>query len=391
MGNEFLTNAERLVLELLALPGVSGHEDGVLQSIVRQLREAGAPVDALQFDRPPKPSPRDGNAGNLVFRLPGTVPGKRRLLSAHADTVPLCQGARPVRRGQFIVPADKHTGLGADDRAGSAVLLSVATEILRRNLPHPPLTFLWTVQEEVGLYGARYARLGMLGRPRLAFNFDGGAANKVTIGATGGYRMQIRVTGLSGHAGVAPEKGVSAIAIAGLAIAQLHNDGWHGRIQKAGNQGTSNIGVIHGGEATNIVTPEVLLRAEARSHNPAFRVRIIRAIERAFEKAARAVRNADGVCGKVEIDGRLDYESFRLKDDEPCVAAACAAVRHCAADPILAVSNGGLDANWLTARGIPTVSLGCGQTNVHTVSERLDLVEYRNACRVALRLATDTQ
>ena len=41
--------------------------------------------------------------------------------------------------------------------------------ILAQGLPHPPLTFLWTVQEEVGLHGARYLRAGLLGKPRLAF------------------------------------------------------------------------------------------------------------------------------------------------------------------------------------------------------------------------------
>ena len=59
------------------------------------------------------------------------------------------------------------------------------------------------------------------------------------------------------------------------------------------------------------------------------------------------------VRGRVRIDGRLDYESFRLRDDEPCVAAAQAAVRRCDANPVRAVSDGGLDANWLTARGYP--------------------------------------
>jgi tripeptide aminopeptidase len=52
------------------------------------------------------------------------------------------------------------------------------------------------------------------------------------------------------------------------------------------------------------------------------------------------------------------------------------------------IANGGLDANWLTARGIPTVSLGCGQHNIHTVDEWLDLVEFHRARRIALRLAT---
>ncbi len=230
--------------------------------------------------------------------------------------------------------------------------------------------------------------MSLLGNPRLAFNFDGGPASKITVAATGGYRMDIRVVGRASHAGVAPERGVSAIAIAALAIAQLHREGWHGRIEKNGRTGTSNIGVIHGGQATNVVTDEVLIKAEARSHNPVFRRRIIRAIERAFQKAARSVRNVEGVRGEVQIDGQLDYESFRLRDDEPCVLAAEEAVAACGGDPLRAVSNGGLDANWMTVRGVPTVTLGCGQENVHTTSERLNLDEFRRACRIALHLAT---
>jgi tripeptide aminopeptidase len=391
MNTSFPTDAESLVLELLAMPGVSGQEGEVVRFIAQRLRQAGAPAEAIRFDRPPHSSPIRGEAGNLVLRLPGSKPGKRRLLLAHVDTVPLCRGARPVRRGRHIVPADKRTGLGADDRSGTAVLLSVALEILRHKTPHPPLSFLWTVQEEVGLYGARYARLGLLGRPHLAFNFDGGAADKVTIGATGGYRMRIRVSGVASHAGVVPEKGVSAIAIAALAIAQLHREGWHGRVEKDGRQGTSNVGIIHGGEATNVVTPDVEVRAEARSHDPAFRRKIVHAIEQAFRQAAQSVRNVEGRRGRVRIDGALDYESFRLRDDEPCVDAAQAAVRRCDANPVRAISDGGLDANWLAARGIPTVTLGCGQENGHTVSERLDLTEFRRACRIALCLATGAE
>ena len=391
MKTPFLSLAESLLLKLLAIPGISGREGRVMRFLARQLSQADAPAEALRFDRAPCPSPIDGEVGNLVLRLPGTRSGKRRLLVAHVDTVPLCQGAQPIRRGRCIVPADRHTGLGADDRAGTAVLLAVALEIVRRGLPHPPLSFLWTVQEEIGLYGARNARLGLLGKPHLAINFDGGAANKLTVGATGGYRMRIRVTGMASHAGVAPEKGISAIAIASLAIAQLHRQRWLGRIERDGCLGTSNVGVISGGDATNVVAPEVDLRAEVRSHDPAFRHKIIHAIEQAFRKAAQDVRNIDGICGRVRMDGHLDYESFRLDDDEPCVVAAQAAVRRCGAEPILAVSGGGLDANWLTARGIPTVSLGCGQKNGHTVSERLSLTEFRRACQIALCLATGAE
>jgi tripeptide aminopeptidase len=100
------------------------------------------------------------------------------------------------------------------------------------------------------------------------------------------------------------------------------------------------------------------------------------------------VRSADGKTGRVTCDGRLDYEAFRLADDEPCVAAARAAVRSVGLEPRAEVSNGGLDANWMAAHGIPTVTLGCGQMDIHTTHERLDLAAFETACRIALRLAT---
>lgn len=385
-----VTDAEALALvtEMMAIPGRSGEEAAIMDFIRAKLAEAGVPADALAMDDAHRRSPLAGQVGNLVLKLPGTIRGPRRMLSAHVDTVPICVGSRPVRKGGRIVSANKGTGLGGDDRSGTAALLCTALAIQRGNLAHPPLTLLWTVQEETGLHGAQYLKVGLLGKPALAINFDGGSPAKITIGATGGYRMTIDVEGLASHAGGAPADGVSAIAIASLAISDLVKNGWHGQIHKGKHAGTSNVGVIRGGEATNVVTDRVQLKAEARSHDPKFRQRIVTEIHRAFERAVREVRSAAGRRGAVRIDGRMDYESFRLPRDEACVVAAMEAVRAEKAEPELAISNGGLDANWLTARGIPTVTLGCGQRNIHTAAEELDIGEFHLACRIALRLAT---
>ncbi|HWB13282.1 MAG TPA: M20/M25/M40 family metallo-hydrolase [Pirellulales bacterium] len=379
------------VMRLMRIPGKSGEEAEVARFVVDELRRAGAPAAAIQFDDAHHQSPLKGNVGNLVLALSGTQRGPRRLLMAHLDTVPLCVGCRPTRKKDVVVSDDPSTGLGADNRAGCAVILTAALEILKRRLPHPPLTFLWAVQEEVGLHGSHYARLSKLGKPRLAFNWDGGSAEKLTIGATGAYRMTIEVQGLASHAGGAPEKGVSSITIAGLAIADLEKHGWLGDVRKRGRHGTSNIGVIEGGAATNVVADRVRLRAECRSHDAAFRKEILDAFQTAFERAAGQVRNVAGVTGRACFQSQLDYDAFRLDDEEPCVLAAEAAVRAVDAEPMLAITNGGLDANWLTARGIPTVTLGCGQQNVHTTSEQLDVPAFERACRIALRLATATE
>ncbi len=387
------TDAKRaleMVMELMAIPGASGHEGAVAAYITKKLREAGAPAAAIRSDNAHTRTPLPGEVGNLVFQLPGTAGGARRLLMAHMDTVPICVGAKPVRKGNVVRSADPKTGLGADDRGGVAVVLNAALEIMRRKLPHPPLTFFWPIQEEVGLHGAHHAQLGLLGKPRLAFNWDGGAAEKITLAATGGYRLQIEIEGLAAHAGGAPEQGISAIAIAALAIAELVREGWHGLIVKGQQRGTSNVGYIHGGQATNVVTDHVEIKAEARSHDRQFRKQIVDVIEKAFQDAAARVCNADGQRGRVRFHGRNDYEAFKLPDDEPSVLAAERAVRALGIEPHRAVSNGGLDANWMTAHGIPTVTLGCGQMQIHTTSEYLDIPAFEQACEIALRLATET-
>ncbi len=385
-----VSRATDLVLELMAIPGKSGEEQAVADFVRQRLLAAGAAPGDFVFDSAHQRTRIRGQIGNMILRWNGTTRAPRRMLTAHLDTVPICVGSKPKRQGGFVRSADPATGLGADNRAGTAVLLSAALTILKHQLPHPPLTFCWFVQEEIGLEGSRHVTKSLLGRPKLAFNWDGGAPGKLTIGATGGYRLEIEIRGLASHAGNAPERGVSAIAIAALAIADLQRDGWHGKIVKPQGEGTSNVGVIRGGDATNVVTDRVTVRVEARSHNPKFREAIVHRIEAAFREAAKAVANVEGQAGEVTISGRLDYESFRLDDQEPSVVAAEQAVRSVGLEPLKTISNGGVDANWTTRHGIPTVTLGCGQMNPHMTSEALDLAQFAAACRVGLLLATGT-
>jgi tripeptide aminopeptidase len=378
-------------MQLMAIPGPSCQEAEVAEFIVQRLVEAGVERSAIRFDQAHRRTGFDGNVGNLIFKVKGKRRGPRRMLMAHMDTVPICVGSRPVKKKGFVSSADPKTGLGADDRAGAAVVLNTALEIIRGNYDHPPLTFLWTVQEEIGIQGVRNVNVSQLGRPQLSFNFDGGSPCKLTIGATSGYRMTIVIEGLASHAGGAPEQGISAIAIAARAIADLDRGGWHGAIEKGRRRGTSNVGVIHGGSATNVVTDRVEIRAEARSHSPSFRQRIVREIENAFRRAAREVKNIFGATGSVSIDGQLDYESFRLSKNELTVRAAQAAVRGIGAEPTFFVCDGGLDANWMVVHGIPTVTLGCGQLFQHTVREQLDVSAFHDSCRIGFRLATNPE
>jgi metal-dependent amidase/aminoacylase/carboxypeptidase family protein len=95
----------------------------------------------------------------------------------------------------------------------------------------------------------------------MAFNFDSGQPDRLIVAATGAVRLQIEIMGIASHAGVHPEDGVSAITIASLAISRLHRDGLIGRIEK-GRRGTSNVGRLSGGEASNVVAPRAQISAE---------------------------------------------------------------------------------------------------------------------------------
>ena len=124
-----LAAARRVVLDLMAIRGGSGDEKAVAERIVKWLREAGCPKAAISFDDAHTKTPLAGNVGNLIVKLPGTLAGPRRLLMAHMDTVPVCIGTKPVVAGRFVKSGNPATGLGADDRAGCAVVLSTALEI----------------------------------------------------------------------------------------------------------------------------------------------------------------------------------------------------------------------------------------------------------------------
>ncbi|MBQ17643.1 MAG: peptidase M20 [Planctomycetaceae bacterium] len=379
-----------LVTELMAIPGKSGEEAQVAAAITGKLRKAGIPAAAISHDGANRRSPAGGQVGNLIVKLPGSQRAPRRLLMAHVDTVPLCVGCRPVRRGAFIQSRDKTTGLGGDDRAGACVVLTAVLEIFRQELPHPPLTLFFPVQEEIGLYGARFVSISKLGRPAMGFNWDGGDPGLAVLGATGDYSIDVTIDGIASHAGGHPEEGVNAIAVASLAIADLTRNGWHGLIEKGRQRGTSNVGIVNGGDATNVVTPHLRLKAEARSHDPKFRRKIVNAFERAFRQAAGQLRNTAGKTARITFEATLKYESFVMSENEPCVQTALAAVESIGRESGIRISNGGLDANWMFDHGIPTVTLGCGQQDIHTVNESLHVESYLQACRIGLQLATGT-
>jgi tripeptide aminopeptidase len=383
---------ERL-MRFLAVEGITGQEKAIGAEVTKALREVGVPARAIRHDTAHQRIPLPTQTGNLIVDLPATRPGPRLLFMTHLDTVPLCAGAVPVRTGQRI-KAQGPTALGGDNRTGVAVLVTLAATLLERRLPHPPLTLLFTVREESGLFGARYLDPKDLADVTLGFNVDGGKASDITIGAVGAERWVVQITGKASHAGVHPDKGISATMVGALGLAAIHKSGWFGKIRKPEGAGTSNVGSFAGkdgksaGEATNVVTDYVHIRGEARSHDPKFTRAIVKAYKEAFAGAAEQVLDDKGHKAKVKFESRLDYYPFKLKETASVVRQAQAAARQAGLEPNLRVGDGGLDANWLVKHGIPTVTFGAGQNAIHTIEEYVELPLFLEGCRMALSIAT---
>jgi tripeptide aminopeptidase len=380
------------LMRFLAVEGTTGQEAAIAAEVGRALVEAGVPTSAIRHDDANRRIPLPTQSGNLLVDLPGTRPGPRRMFMTHLDTVPLCAGAKPVRKDDRIVPAGP-TALGGDNRTGVAALVTMAATLIQRKLPHPPITLLFTVREESGLFGAKHLNLADLLGPTMAFNVDGRLATEITIGAVGAERWEVEITGKAAHAGVHPEKGISATMVASLAMADVFRSGWFGKIVKGSQQGTSNIGSVgdrdgrSAGQATNVVTDFVRITGESRSHDPEMATKITTAYRDAFGKAAGEVRDDQGESAKVKFESRLDYYPFRLADDAPVVLQAKKAIERLGWAPTTKIGNGGLDANWLVRHGIPTATIGAGQNQIHTAEEWVDINEFERGCQAVLSMA----
>ena len=145
------------LMRFLAVEGVTGKEAAIGRELAAALQESGVPDGAIRLDDANTRIPVPTETGNLIVDLPGrgAMHNQPRIMfMTHMDTVPLCAGAKPKLSGRKIVNQAK-TALGGDNRAGCGVLVTLAAELAKHKLDHPPITLLFCVREESGLYGAR--------------------------------------------------------------------------------------------------------------------------------------------------------------------------------------------------------------------------------------------
>ena len=299
--------AEAHLMRFLSVEGVTGQEADIAAAVSDELQAVGVPAAAIRYDDANTRIPLPTETGNLIVDLPGTRSGPRLLFSTHLDTVPLCAGAKPRKEGDRIV-SDGTTALGGDARTGVAVLVVVAETLIKHKLSHPPITLLFTVREESGLHGARELNPADLGGPVMCVNVDGQLASDIIIGAVGQENWEVEIKGRASHAGVAPEKGISATLVGAIALAEAQRDGWFGKVVKSDGVGSSNVGIFGGrdgkpaGDATNVVTDYAFIKGEARSPEAAFATKIAKGFESAFGKAKEQVKDHEAQTAEVTFD-----------------------------------------------------------------------------------------
>jgi tripeptide aminopeptidase len=347
--------ALELFLDLVRTDSPTFEEAGVASLCARELEEIGFSV---RFDDSAAATGSD--TGNLIAELVGDE-AHTVVLCAHMDCVEPCRGVRPKLEDGFV-SSQGDTVLGADDKAGIAAAITAARRVAAESGPMPTVRMLFTVQEEIGLRGAKALDpAASIGDLCLVLDAEGPVGTMISAAPTH-YTFAATFMGRAAHAGVSPEDGVSAIVMATDAIGAM-------QLGRLDEDTTANIGTIEGGSATNVVPPVVTLTGECRSQ---VRSRV-EGVKARMEDAMRHAAESHG--GSVAIEWTLEYESYSLQPDEPVVVLISEACRDIGLEPRFKKTGGGSDANVFAARGVPTAALSCGMMSVHSREERMAVAD----------------
>jgi tripeptide aminopeptidase len=355
-----MMNNERLLnefLELVQVDSETRHEGEIAKVLKQKFSDLG--VDVFEDDT----TAQTGHgAGNLICTLAGTKDGVDPIyFTSHMDTVVPARGVKPSIKDGYVV-TDGTTILGADDKAGLAVMLETISVLKEQQIPHGTIQFIITVGEESGLVGAKVLDPSRLtAKYGYALDSDGKVGN-VVVAAPTQAKVLAKIYGKTAHAGVAPEKGVSAITMAAKAVAKMPL----GRIDE---ETTANIGRFEGGTQTNIVCDYVEILAEARSLLPEKMEAQVGKMKEAFESVA------EQMGGKADVQVDVMYPGFKYGEGDLVVEIARRAAKKIGRSCELLKSGGGSDANVIAGFGIPTVNLAVGYEEIHTTNERMPIEE----------------
>jgi tripeptide aminopeptidase len=356
----------RTFMDLVRIDSISREEAAVCRKLQADLTELGATTRIDAAGRAV-----GGDTGNLIARIDGDPAIETLLLSAHMDTVEPGRGIEPVL-SEGVFTSGGPTVLGADDKAGVAIILEVLRVLRDSTIPHGPLELVFSICEEVGLLGAKHLEFDQL-TARMGYVLDTRDIATIITRAPAANRLTIRIDGKAAHAGAHPERGINAIALAGKALGIVTL----GRIDA---ETTCNIGTIYGGVATNIVPDTVVMEGEVRSHDMAKLEAVTAAITAQFQRVVDDYPSQDGqLRPSLDVEVTLDFDRLRIDRNHTVVTLACRAAENLGRAMVPSESGGGSDASVFFQHGIVTGVLGTGCDRVHTVEERIALDDMADA------------
>ncbi len=368
---------------------------GMLNLLAAELREIGA-TDVRITDY-----------GTVLATIPGTVAGAPTIgLLAHVDTAPAfnATGVKPrVHRawnggpitypdapdltltpeaapylgekvGHDIVTASGATLLGADDKAGVAIAMTLARYLLTTDgLRHGPVRLAFTPDEEIGR-GVDPRLPADLGAA-FAYTLDGSKVGEIEYESFSADGAVVRITGVSAHPGWAKGRLVNALTLAARIVAAL--PAGQTPEQTEGREGFLHLYELKG------------TAAEAE----------LKFILRDFEREGLAAKGellrqtcAAVAAGEpratVEVEIRPQYRNMRywLETDMTPVDLACDAARDLGIDPVSVPIRGGTDGSRLTEMGVPCPNIFTGMQEIHGPLEWISVQDMAAATRLCVRL-----
>ena len=317
-----------------------------------------------------------GNCSNMVAKFKGNCDAEPLFLSGHMDTVVPGKGVKVIFE-DGVFRSDGTTILGSDDKSALAIIIEVLKVIQENDLPCPPIELVLTVAEEMGLLGAKHFDFSMMDS-KFGYILDSTDTEGIVTRAPAANKIAFKFYGKAAHAGAEPENGVNAIYAAACALSKLEL----GRIDEVT---TTNMGLISGGAATNIVPEFVEIKGEARSHNPEKLEEVTQAMVDTVEKTIADLRG-DGEFPKVEAIVEVDFPNTNIPEDHQAVTLARKAAGNLGYELESKTIGGGADANIFFGKGIMAGVLGTGMTDVHTLKESIKMSDMENTARLVLEI-----
>lgn len=344
-------NTQRLVdrfIKYVKCSSESGNERNFCLMMEQELTSLG-----LEVKRDEVGDKAGSNGWNILARLDGE--GEPLILSCHLDTVIPGKNISPVIR-DGVVYSDGSTILGADDKSGIAAAMEALQSIIEDGTPHRPVEIMFSVCEETGLKGAKYADYSFF-RGKEALVLDTSDVGSIINRSPAFVRMYFTISGKAAHAAVSPESGIHALKAAAEAVSAIPC----GRQDDGAT--VMNVGQLIAKGETNIIPPLASFDMEIRSFS-----------EELLEwRIAQTKRTVVSICKKygASCTYRIDRQAGVLRVDEstPLIQKLKEVYKKLGIEPTVSHVYSGCDATWLFDAGMDVVNLGTGMTDFHSVKE----------------------